>query len=364
MEGTNGTQVSLYDKFVSQYGNEVKPREGNNIRLSCPECGHKSLSCNIQSGLIHCFHCDYGKGLKAEGMPSGFKESPVDRELHLKVTQKIIEISTLEDDHREYLVSRGIYRPEEYQLKSVPFRIDKLLLSYFTEEELISSGYFSSGSGGYNVSMALEPRRILIPYWSGDEIIGLKSRVRPNSDPLGVDKRYICPRGSKYSSKPWYKGSLGPDIVITEGELSAMSCQENGIPAIGLAGLGASSSEPFLVELKKIVNEYGVNRCFIMLDSDPGISNDASKLKSSISLFKAIPRSCILYLPQDSPEEKMDLDLYLSRYEVQNLLEMMEDAWHQRVARYNGLWLRIKRLNEGRNKNSGQKNSSNLWKDV
>lgn len=349
MDTTQGT-LTLYDIFISKFGPEVKSREGNNIRQVCPQCGHKSLSCNIQNGLINCFQCQYGRGLKFTGQAGGFVESPVDFELHLAVSRKLIELSSLLPVHKEYLVKRGISNPDEFQIKSVPFRVDQLLLNHFTLDQLISSGYFYKTTDGYSLSRALNSRRVLIPYWSGNEIIGIKSRIRPYADVLEDEQRYICPKGSKIKSQLWYKGPLGSDVITTEGELCAMATQQAGFPAIGIPGLGQITANELNTSLKNLLNKYGVLRNFIILDTDPNISTDPGKLTCALTLYKASgntsngPRGCILYLPQDTPEEGMDLDLYLSRYKIQDLIELMENAWHKRQAVYNGLVQRVKGL--------------------
>ena len=85
-------------------------------------------------------------------------------------------------------------------------------------------------------------------------------------------------------------------------------------------------------------------RTFIILDSDPGIENDWSKLQHSLSLGMYLPNSCIVYLPQDSKTEKMDLDLYLSRHSISDLTYLMEKCWVNRVPMKLGLKKRVDRL--------------------
>jgi hypothetical protein len=344
MDGVKEPVKSLYDQFVDKFGQEVKAREGNNIRVICPSCKHKSLSCNIQNGLINCFHCGYGRGTKFSGPASGFVEEPVDSEMHEKVSQKIIELCTLSDEHKKYLTKRGIYHPEKYNIVSSPFRFDKILLNYFSLMDLYSSGYFFPDSANsYGISRALTARRILIPFWQGDKIISLKSRARPDSDDPN-EVRYICPKGSKIKSKVWYKEPITPDVIITEGELCAIAAQEIGFSGFGIPGIAQISSTKFLNELKTILVQHDVKRSFIILDSDPGIENDWSKLQHALNLGLYLPNSCIVYLPQDSKEEKMDLDLFLSRHPIKDLTYLMEKNWINRSSLKIGLKKRIEKL--------------------
>jgi ribosomal protein L37AE/L43A len=356
MDTTKGPLGSFYDQFISRYGTEVKPREGNNIRVLCPECKHKSLSCNIQKGIIHCFHCGYGKGIRFEGAASGYVEAPIDQELHLKVSLAILGLGSLLPQHKDYLHGRGIYHPEEYGIVSVPFRIDKLLLEKFTQEQLINSGYFYRTTEGYGVSKAIEARRILIPFWQGEQIVGLKSRARPIVDALeaSTELRYICPRGSKIKNKLWYKGPLGPDVVLTEGELCAICAKEAGFSAVGIPGIAQIATSELQTAIKDLLTIDSIKRIFIILDTDPGIFTDLNKLQHALCLNNLLPNSCILYLPQDDPNEKMDLDLYLTRYSIDDITYRMEAAWILRES----TTLRVRRMIEGLKNARGDQGTS------
>lgn len=347
--GTDPQSIgSLYEQFIEKYGPEVKAREGNNIRQVCPNCLHKSLSCNIQTGLVYCFHCAYGKGLKFDGAASGFVEQPTDSKLHLEVAKKILSVCTLSTEHKNYLSSRGIYKPEKYGIVSVPFRINVLLLKYFTLEQLIGSGFFYDNGDLLGTSKALSPRRILIPFWSGDEIIGLKSRLGPNQTEEESGKRYICPKGSSIKGQIWYMNPLRSDIIITEGELAAIAVQELGYSGIGIPGLALINDTGFQNTLKNLCLSDD-RRVFIILDTDPGIQNDVSKLKYAYAINNLLPNACICYLPQDSPNEKMDIDLYLSRYHLDDFNNLLESNWSKRAQLKAGLKTRIVRLlNAGR----------------
>lgn len=344
VDRSEGSIKSIYDQFIETFGQEVKAREGNNIRVMCPECKHKSLSCNIQNGLINCFHCGYGKGTKFSGKSTGFVEEPVDTEKHEFITNQILQLCSLSDEHRKYLVKRGIYHPEKYGIVSAPFRLDKILLSKFSAQDLCSSGYFFPDSAyGYGMSRALAARRILIPFYQGDKIISLKSRARPDSDDPN-EVRYICPKGSKIKSKVWYKNPIKSDAIVTEGELCAIAAEEIGFSGFGIPGIAQISSSKFQNELKTLLVTSSVKRTFIILDSDPGIENDWSKLQHSLSLGMYLPNSCIVYLPQDSKTEKMDLDLYLSRHSISDLTYLMEKCWVNRLPMKLGLKKRVDRL--------------------
>lgn len=343
MGNTTESVRSLYDIFIEKFGPEVKPREGNNIRQTCPKCLHKSLSCNVHTGQIHCFQCTYGKGLKFTGDSSGVPESPVNFDLHLKVSKRILELTTLFPDHKKYLVERGIYSPEDFSIKSVTLTLERSLLQEFSKQELVDSGYFyNSPSSGLMASKAIQYRRILIPFWSGGELIGLKSRINPFVDVLEEDKRYICPRGSKVRSKLWYQLPLQNHVIVTEGELAAIAAISCGFSAIGIPGISQVNSPELVKELKSLTEKC--TRVYIILDTDVGIKTDKMKLQHALQLYEKIPNSCIVYLPQDSPTEKMDLDLFLCRYGDRELQDILDDRWPLRQALARGLRKRIATL--------------------
>lgn len=336
--------------FTEKYGPEVKAREGNNIRLMCPKCAHKSLSCNISNGLMNCFHCSYGKGIRVEGASSGFKETPTDYKTHLEVTLKVLEVSTLLPDQRKYLASRSIYNPDKYLIKSAPFRIDKILLEHFTRDQLISSGYFYESYNELVISSSLEPRRMLIPFWCGDAIIGLTSRSRPLAD--STSKRYLRPKGSKIKDELFYRDIDAKDIIITEGELAVLAALDSGIKAIGYPGLSNVCSQKTKDRLKYLTAD--ADRIFIILDSDENIYNDREKLKHSLALYNTFDNGCIVYLDQDKSDEKMDLDLFLSRNHLNDFYNTLEDRWGARKTIFENI---SSIVNGTENKNNDKINS-------
>ncbi len=329
-------EESLYDQFIKKFGPEVKAREGNNIRQICPECKHNSLSANIHNGCFFCFNCGYGKGLKLYGVQGGQPETPVDNDLHKKVTNFIFDNGSLLGIHKKYLVERSIYGPERYKFVTSSFALIHELKRKFSNEDLVASGYFSLWGKDLKASRALDPRRILIPYWSGEEILTLKSRANPFADQSEEVVRYLAPRGSSLKDKLWYKGSLRSNSIITEGELAAIAAHSLGYSVCAVPGLGFAKSPAIQTALKSLIKD--VKRLYIILDTDPGIQDEALRLQNSIKLFEVAPDiSSILYLPQDKEDECMDLDLYLSRYGSDELDYLLDTAWARRGKTYDEL---------------------------
>jgi len=53
-------QTSL-EIFNARFGSETYTYDNNKpeIKKLCPECNRKSLACNLETGLFHCWQCEY-----------------------------------------------------------------------------------------------------------------------------------------------------------------------------------------------------------------------------------------------------------------------------------------------------------------
>ncbi len=328
---------TLEAKFVELYGTIVG-REGANIKFVCPDCGHKALSCHLVKGFRHCFHCGYGKGMASlVGKPSAVAQPTVNRTLQMAVINKIIDITEISDSHKEYLRKRGIYDPEIYKLRTLPYFLDQKLKEFFTEDELVDSGFFSRNERGEAImAMALRSRRLFIPHWHGDTYISCKTRLRPYvSEEDAKELRYASPRESQVGRHLWYKGLLRRDAIVTEGELCAMACNQNGITACGVPGLQGATNPEIIRQIKDLIKRSNTKRIFIIFDTDPKIRTDKDKIKRALTLRDALgSESCILYLPQDKPDECMAALRKLPYTEFNEIAREFE--WtNEKITQYN-----------------------------
>lgn len=311
-------------KFIEKWGEPLEEWK-DHIKVKCPECSMNSLSCDTSTGLFFCFYCSFGKGERpVEGTPSeSTQTTPIDYNLHLDVCRKIIEVSPLDSDHREYLKRRGIYNPEGYNLGTVQPQVHLLLKPFFSNEDLVKSGAFHIGSQG--MSSSLHWRRLLIPFYFGTELVGIKTR----SDPLNpMDApRYGTLRGSRVGRTVYWLPPLEGDIVITEGELGAIAGREYGLSCIGLPGVGSSVSA--LRTLKSVLQKVAYKRVFIALDTDINPEAKSQSRRLAKKLAREISRAYVVELPPDSQDEKMDLDLYLVRHGVEAFLDLVEETYHK-----------------------------------
>jgi hypothetical protein len=336
--------------FVEEFGAETKPREGYNSRHICPKCKMNSLSCHVHKGAVRCFHCNWATWIKGGKESETYEETPIDRELQIKVTHTLLNESDLSESHRSYLTKRGIYNPELYQIKTVPIQAERILLKYFTKDELVAAGFFYKNEDHYAPRAVLKQRRILIPHWQGDKIIAVKSRLRPFADPTeNKEPKYASPHGANVGKNLWWKGKMGRDMIVTEGELCAIATCQSGITACGLPGVSAAQNSQVIQQTKQLIADSQSKRIFIILDTDEDTKNDPAMIRHSLTLRSHLGKdSVIIYLPLDYDNEPMDLDLFLSRYDIDDLYNLMEDSWTKREGIYKALTARVKRLNERR----------------
>ena len=318
--------MTKYESIVAKYGEPNRfTKGGEEIQVTCPQCGNGCLSCNIISGLMHCFHCHWGKGQIVDGDSDGFEKIEPDMDLQNQVVKRVFEISTLDNLCRKYLKRRGIYNPEKYRLATIPYQISTLLRQDFTSEELIKTCLFEMRKGRLVAKGALDSGRIIIPYWNGKRILGLKSRAGP-LDPTMY--RYANTPGSIITRHPFFFGPLGKDVIVTEGELASLAASEAGLSVISIPGI--TMLDKVAKEIKQLVRQGDVNRVFINIDSDYDYENKWNIVNAAVRGSDLLGAH-ILFLPQPNKGKKMDLDSFLLQFGPQRVMELMEESYRDSV---------------------------------
>jgi len=317
--------IDLFGAPIQDFGEEVK--------FVCPECSKKALFCNINKGLCHCFVCDYSTFVKLDNVIT-VPEVEIDPKLQLKVTQKIVDLFTLDSTHREYLKKRGIFNPEKYKLSTVPFQAHKILSQYFTNEELLKSGYCVMREQLQPRSV-LNCRRIIIPYWNKDKILTLKSRINPFEIEEDFKPRFASPKHSQVGSLVWYQ-NIKDEVIITEGELKAIGAIEAGYCAVGLSGINPAPKA--LDKLKRILKDC--SKIYIIFDTDPELETNLQVIESAVKIQSMfLKRSVITFLPIGE-NQKVDLDSYLVNNELEDFDYFLADSWKNKD-RLNEKWKTI-----------------------
>jgi hypothetical protein len=338
---------SLADAFAEKFGYPVR-QVGPEVIFECPKCCHRSLSCNITNGLYKCWCCGFSRkdGGTIEGAPGEYREIPVDRELQQQLVRYCVENFRLSDSHRDHLKERGIYRPELYKISTIPFDAVAQLVQAFPSADLEASGMLvrDFSTSKLRPGLTLEPRRILIPYWHGDEYVSFKARSNPFEFQEKDNWKYASPRGSRVGSHLFYRNDFqSTDLLVTEGELKALAALEAGVSTVAIPGIEFTSS--VVIQLTSLIVRTQAQRVFIALDNEPDLADHYPVLRSMVRLSSIIgSRACILVLPKKSPGQKMDLDLFLSQHNSSDLEDVMEDSWHKRKLTLNWVQRRVAQL--------------------
>lgn len=313
--------VDYQQTFLSLYGNPVR-REGNTqLIFVCPECTHKSLSCSLVEGLFRCFHCNLSGRLK-EGRSNILPPDPVDEQLQLEIGKILWKTLPLEKWDAQQLLKRGLLN--DWGVVSTQFRLERYLGAY-NEQQLINSGWFYYTDKGLKPGTSLEYGNLLIPYWSGEELVGFRSRVSHLYESEGR-ARYSSPRGFKLANWLWWRPNKfnHQDLIITEGEIKAMVCIDWGFWAASIPGI--NNYQQLLPQIRAL--SLGVNRVFVILDSGPDMKNDKGLLSAAKALARAAgSKGVCMFLPQEFPDQKVGVDDFLLSSGPEELEWWMETAW-------------------------------------
>lgn len=316
--------------FRQRYG-RVFDRWESHIKVTCPNCGSKSLACNIVNGLIFCHSCTFGKGLPPPkaATPSTVPPQEIEPELHKAALQCLIDNSSLEISHRAYLRGRGVYHPEKFKLVTVPWQPYTILSKHFSDDQLHRSGLYRKYPDGLVACRALQERRILIPILNNGEIVGGKTR----ENPFGIfteDPTYLIVKGPKREIPFWWteEPASVKDVIITEGELKAMAaCSIN---LYCLASNGHAIPKGGLEKLKEILNRIKFERLFVVYDSEADPKKQKSVDSSSGDILRFFSPKCARVRLPLLGRQKMDLDTYLLSQGEKYFLDLLEDSWASR----------------------------------
>ncbi|MDA8139436.1 MAG: toprim domain-containing protein [Desulfobacteraceae bacterium] len=226
----------------SDLGIEIPAGTTGEARTTCPQCSgqrrkskDKCLAVNVAEGAFFCHHCGWSGGLKKED------EKPLNAE-------------------------PKTYRKPEY--KPAPSLPEKVI-EYFKTRK-IPEAILTANKIGYGKSWA-DKGGIQFPYFKGGAVVNVKHRSH--------DKQF---RQEKEAEKCLYRFDeiaklAGDALIITEGEIDALSVQAAGfemvtsIPA-GAPSPGAKSYTTkfdFLKSAEEVFKSY--KRIILAMDADaPG----------------------------------------------------------------------------------------------
>lgn len=178
----------------SDLGIEVNPSAGGNVKTTCPQCSgqrrnrrDKCLSVDVPRGLWRCHHCGWRGSLERgpEDRPLGHKPAP---KVYRKPEPTAAGIG-LSDAAAAFFAGRGI--------------------SLSTVERRKITG---------------DDRAIRFPYFRDGQLVNVKTRRR--------GKQFSMEAGCELIFWGLDECAIAEQVIIVEGELDKLACEEAGLPYV------------------------------------------------------------------------------------------------------------------------------------
>ena len=330
--------------FNEKFGVEVFQTCSNGqVKKRCPECDHKSLSCNILMGVFNCFQCTYSGRLETADKVTNKKiVKKFSQKLQTEILEKILESSELKPSHRKYLSKSGVLYPEKFNIKSIPSTLKlKEVVKEYTDAQLTKSGLYKLGKSGILAPVsALSSDNIIIPYYYNDKLVAAKTRSVILST---ISKyKYMCFMESPTADYLYDCTISGKnDLIITEGEKKGIISNSFGFSTCAFGGMSYTKSA--VKRLKGLVSKNKIKRLFIILDKDEDFATSISAKSQACKLYEEFNKiACIIFLDQLNPD-KVGLDDYLLNYGSEELSFILENTWTYREEEYQKWKLEIQK---------------------
>jgi DNA primase len=268
-------------------------------KATCPECDGHNLYVTPDNGVEHCFNCGYTKGARNESVGQLLKVSENLAGIRQYYRQCAAYYhACLTPEARAYLHTRGITDRiiDANQIGYCPAGPHPL----YTDSIARDAGIATNGGSSVLAS------RIIFPYISPDgEVTDLRGR---SLDPE-AEVRYKGPygRAAFRGADEWpyvpqgQRPPTGATVVITEGEIKALVCQQIGVSAVALPGINT-----WRWRLRSL---YQQQTRVIMFDSQADRAVAENVYAAVDTLAQRLGECNILFLPLSG--SKMDVDTYI-----------------------------------------------------
>lgn len=214
-----------------EIGIQVDANGSPQQKVKCPKCNHKrsnkkdkSLSVNIEGGMFRCHYCGWS-GCAAENEDDKKYERPKDNK-EKNLSKEAIDFFKSRGIQETTLVAMKVSEEEEWMPQDDSI-VKTIVFNYYQHNKLINKKYRS-----YSKGFKMHKGAKLIFY---------------NLDSI-VD---------------------GEDVIITEGEIDALSFFESGIQNVVSVPNGANKGNQKLEYLDNCVNYFsGKERIYLAVDKD------------------------------------------------------------------------------------------------
>lgn len=363
----------MTNSYIKQYTRILGRgrRTGRHYRFKCPFPGcdgydKETLTVSPDSGYWFCYHCHevvpgkdyenpYGQtdggtwqefvqmvgddpalwpsnGVEVE--ETKIKKLPA-KELR-KIWSSLIGWAELLPEDADKIRARGI-EPVRAGCVSSTLQLLQKMVDTYGEEKLEQAGLgYVDKDNLFRPGKCIEPGRILIPYFKGDEIRYFVGWMKcPDQEPFQDDEEYAkikkdwvkCAAPSIYPTQVY--GEIpenAPLLIVTEGQIKAESAIQRGFPCVGLTGMGAGHKSLATECAKKLVKKVIV-LFDTQLDDQENVDYEADRLarefiKKDIPVFRAI---LPLELSIDEGK-KTDIDSYLLNHSIYEFITVLEES--------------------------------------
>lgn len=289
---------------------------GVNRAFRCPMCdgmgSDRHLYVNVTTGVYNCFRCgNKGNAITLAkfmgNKPPSYLETPevepilFDNEIATQVYTHILMNSTLsETDRTELVEKRGIVNPERFGLRTLNGTVTELVRN-FCEEELILSGLFYDDAGFLVPRSAISDGRLFIPYIHKSLVVYMRTR--------GSGIKYLSPKYAQTKNHVWGKlQSKKQSVIVTEGELKAISAASHGANILALPGMNSSYET-----LVSILHEAAIKNVVICFDTQIAHMDDVDKAAKRLSqmLVEELDISVSRVILPLLGNDKMDIDTFI-----------------------------------------------------
>ena len=230
-------------KTFSEYGIDIEPGATGEVKARCPQCSDsrkkkylKVLNVNLDKGVWHCWHCDWGGGLK-EGI---FQPARI-RKIYSR--PKIKTSSAISDDWIGWLRKRGISKRtaesnglfnDSVYMPQVEDFADALVMPFKIDGEVVNCKYRDIDK---NFRMAAGAERVIYGYddiapecliWVEGEVDKLSFYEAGFTSCVSVPDGAPAITAKNYSSKFTYLESAKAKIETVKKHIIAVDADAPG----------------------------------------------------------------------------------------------------------------------------------------
>ncbi len=273
-------------------------------KTTCPACGGHNFYVTPHNGLGYCFNCAFVRRGEERQQKPLVRSNDRDgiRSLYTQYARWCH--AQLRDEHYAYLAARGLTKEtvDRYLIGYCPPKLFTPLLS----KEAYQSGLITKDRKPFLAG------RLVIPYFTprGD-VADMRGRLYDERIAVSPTIKYLSPYGSaffRWADIPYNVVALEhQSVVITEGEFKALASQQAGVPAVAIPGIRSLRRGLIVRPFTDVVICFDHQR-----EHMSDIIRATIALAQHVRMYGAQVR--VATLPLGDDDDKMDIDMFITRY--------------------------------------------------